>query len=1735
MIMVCVSFWMGNPTLSTLDRSQVKKLTQIWKMDAAVSSIVTQVVQSLMVPLKKHFGFFISSTKNVKDMEEKMDQLNLTEKGIRDKWEDAVERNHEVPHNVLPWLDNVKKMNEKAQNIPKGRIGCFNMAKRYRVGKECFNVLEEIQALETRGSKIVFTNAQRPLADIASTSTPGGSTQNNIKSRDKVYNDALESLRSNNESQKMIALCGMGGVGKTTMMEQLKKDVEGSKSFDRVVKVVLGETTNPIAIQRAIAIYLDGKDLIEEDKDARAERLCKRFEEMSKQGKKTLVIMDDLWTTFELKDVGLSPLPNGFKLLFTSRDERNCTSMGVKINSIFKVGLLNSIEAKHLFFGNVELSDGDDVTLQQIGEDIVKKCQGLPIAILTIAKSLTNNIVEAWEKALRRLEQDDLKDIEIITYRIFEMSYENLKEDSDKAIFLLSALFPDDFDIRTEDLFRYGWGLGFFKDTKTLVKSRGDMKTCVNNLICANLLIESDHIGCVKMHDLVRAFVLDKISEVKQASICDHDKYPLTKEVKTSYERILLKCTGMEAFPVDFNHSNLSLLLLIDGSNLLKFPDDIYKRLESLQVVSYENMHIPSHLLTFEHSTKLRTLCLRSCQFIMDDISLLGSLSNLETLSFVDCNITRLPLAIGKLKRLKLLDLTRCVRLHIDDGVFQNLSSLEELYMRATKDKPIRFTKANFDELQVLSDRLFALELEFFESKDKLKNMSIKKLKRFRISIGCQIELEHDEVYTFRNTIRFVGDRSELLECKISDLFDKTETLYLEVNDMRYINEDVSVHYAFSSLRVLGVHNCKDLTYLFTVDVASALNKLERLSVSECRVMRTLVAENGGEEVIRFRKLTFMSLTNLPEMVSFWDNVIELPEMMELVVDGLPKFTSIYHNTYEMQALLNKKVVIPKLREIIVRKCDNLINLFPCNTLPSLSNLEEVEVNDCGSVEVLFIVNFESVCGKEGSISRLRSIKAEKLEKLKELWRVEGVNNSNIPITCFKGVELIRIEDCKMFKNVFTPTTVNFDLGGVTGYITINIGKERDTHDIVKGEISEVDIPSATYPSSLLHMCHHLEYLELNGDERVEEVVFEMDTHQQPLLLPYLQDLELFNLKEMSHVWKCSNWNNNNNNKFLHQPAAFQSPFQNLTDIYLYSCHKIKYLFSPLMAKYLSNLKQVWIEECGGIEEVISRRDDENENEENTSSSHYQTTLLFPHLDTLQLFDLSSLKSIDDESQNNQVIGACWSLCQYPTNIDISSCDALSVLIPWYAAGKMNRLQELTILNCTMMVEVFESELRSSNVDEGISGTTLLTVPTITTLKVNQVVIKVPQLFNLKDVCIENCDLLSHVFTFSTLETLKQLKQLSIQRCKAIKVIVKQENEKSSKDQVVFPHLEILQLEDLPHLKGFFLGMNEFRWPLLDDVRIDNCPQLKMFTHGQSKTPKLKYISTKLGKHSIECGLNFHEMINEHQTLFPASSDDPTVSKRTLCSFHNLVEIDIDELINVGNTNIIPSNGLLHLVKLEKIYSRLQMAGILSWDRDSSVEEVFEVGAALDENESQQAVVKIPIPNLTEMSLYNVISLKYLWKSNQWKVLEFPNLTTLSINECDKLEHVFTCSMVDSLMQLQDLHISQCKNIEVIVKEGDENESDGKVNEITQLPRLKSLKLNNLARLKGFCIGKNAFSFPALNSLEIKNCPSLATFTKEHVSTPELKVIDTSFGMYYVKPDLNSFIKTKQESGFIAL
>ncbi|GJQ96107.1 NB-ARC domains-containing protein [Tanacetum coccineum] len=634
-----------------------------------VSAIIGPVVESLLQPVKKHLGYIFSSRNNVRNMNTRLKQLDGTSVDVRKHMETNNTSQLEIPARVPGWLEEVEKIKEDAERISSNYNGCLSVKMRYQAGRNAFKTTEEIERLIKENTEIIWSDTQKPLGKVSfkkgATSVPSnGDAKNYFKSREKIFEDALRFLQQDHKLQ-VIALCGMGGVGKTTMMEQLKKTVTDRNVFGWIVKVVIGQKINTFSVQQTVAEYI-GQSLTETSKTARADRLRITFEKMSQEGKKVLVILDDVWEMVELNDIGLSPLPTGFKLLLTSRNETICTQIAVDAHSdskVVRVDVMEESEANN-FFGQITgVSEESDPVLNEIGNQIVKRCGFLPLAIKLIATTLKSQENFVWRDTLNRLKKSDLdKNVQ----KIIEISYTFIREEDVKAIFLLCGLFPDDFNIPIEDLTRYAWGLKLLKEVPTLGDARDRTKTCVRNLKNASLLIDSDYLECVKMHDLVLAFVLGEVSKGDHPWIINHGDISRWSraEMSRSCQKLSLTCMGMTEFPKEFEYPNLTLLRLMGGDRTLKFPEDFYEEKENLEVIAYEKMEYPLLPRSLQCSTKLRTLILHQC-LLMFDCSPIGDLLTLEVLSFAHCGIRKLPSTIGNLKELKQLDLTGCETPHL--------------------------------------------------------------------------------------------------------------------------------------------------------------------------------------------------------------------------------------------------------------------------------------------------------------------------------------------------------------------------------------------------------------------------------------------------------------------------------------------------------------------------------------------------------------------------------------------------------------------------------------------------------------------------------------------------------------------------------------------------------------------------------------------------------------------------------------------------------------------------------------------------------------------------------------------------------------------------------------------------------------------------------------------------------------------------------------------------------------
>ncbi|OMP11090.1 Disease resistance protein [Corchorus olitorius] len=126
----------------------------------------------------------------------------------------------------------------------------------------------------------------------------------------------------NDDGVNIIGVWGMGGVGKTTLVNEVGRKAKESKLFDKVLNVVVSQNQNIEKIQDRVAeslnLILDKKSEV-----GKAEQLWVRLQ----NEKSILIIIDDLWKKLDLKAVGI-PIGEhhkGCKILLTTRSQKEET------------------------------------------------------------------------------------------------------------------------------------------------------------------------------------------------------------------------------------------------------------------------------------------------------------------------------------------------------------------------------------------------------------------------------------------------------------------------------------------------------------------------------------------------------------------------------------------------------------------------------------------------------------------------------------------------------------------------------------------------------------------------------------------------------------------------------------------------------------------------------------------------------------------------------------------------------------------------------------------------------------------------------------------------------------------------------------------------------------------------------------------------------------------------------------------------------------------------------------------------------------------------------------------------------------------------------------------------------------------------------------------------------------------------------------------------------------------
>ena len=176
-----------------------------------------------------------------------------------------------------------------------------------------------------------------------------------------------------------------------------------------------------------------------------------------------------------------------------------------------KVECLTQGEAINLFkkkVGETTLNSHPDIP--QLAEIAAKECKGLPLALVTIGRAMTDkNTSREWERAIQILKTYPSKfsGTGDHVFPVLKFSYDNLPNDTIRACFLYLAIFPEDYEIIDDDLIFLWIGEGFLDEFNNITEAYNQGHNIIEHLK-TTCLLESVGFDQVKMHDVIRAMAL---------------------------------------------------------------------------------------------------------------------------------------------------------------------------------------------------------------------------------------------------------------------------------------------------------------------------------------------------------------------------------------------------------------------------------------------------------------------------------------------------------------------------------------------------------------------------------------------------------------------------------------------------------------------------------------------------------------------------------------------------------------------------------------------------------------------------------------------------------------------------------------------------------------------------------------------------------------------------------------------------------------------------------------------------------------------------------------------------------------------------------------------------------------------------------------------------------------------------------------------------------------------------
>ncbi|XP_058099450.1 uncharacterized protein LOC131243849 [Magnolia sinica] len=595
--------------------------------------------------------------------------------------------------------------------------------------------------------------------------------------------------------------------------------------------------------------------------------------------------------------------------------------------------------------------------------------------------------------------------------------------------------------------------------------------------------------------------------------------------------------------------------------------------------------------------------------------------------------------------------------------------------------------------------------------------------------------------------------------------------------------------------------------------------------------------------------------------------------------------------------------------------------------------------------------------------------------------------------------------------------------------------------------------------------------------------------------------------------------------------AVRPSPFENIQLLHMQHCHGFKNLLSWRLARAFEQLKELKVQGCNEMEVIIGYGGEVD------SST-------FPRLHSIHLEDMPKLRCFCEgeillELQSLLTIRviSCSSVKRHllgPSSaLSLQHMNGESIL-PSNLPLEMGIEPRMEIIGCQTMEKIVPDEYE--NLPSSMKAVR-------------------PSLFeNLQFLNMQHCHGFKNLLSWRLARVLEQLKELKVQGCNEMEVIIGYGGEV---DSSTFPCLLSIHLEDMPKLRCFCEGEVLLELRSLLTIRVICCSSVKRLLLGSSSALPLQYMTREsilpsnlplkmgIGPRMEIIGCQTMEKIvpDEYENLpSPMKAVRPSLfenlqllhmqhchgfknllSWRLARAFEQLKELkvqgcnEMEVIIGYGgevDSSTFPRLHSIHLEDMPKLRCfcegevLLELRSLLTIRviRCSSVKRhLLGPSSALSLQFMTGELIlpsnlplKMGIGPRMEIigcqTMEKIVPDEYENLSSPMKVVRpslFENLQFLNMQHCHGFKNLLSWRLARALEQLKKLKVQGCNEMEVIIGYGGEVDS-------STFPRLLSIHLEDMPKLRCFCEGEVLLKLRSLLAIRVIRCSSV----KRHLLGP---------------------------------